>query len=105
MSAGEIFALVTAMEYTYDHSPRDMKVVVQAVSLLIAGVASGAAMALTAVAHDPNLIWFYASLTVAMTVTAVIFWLVFRNYDSFSRATSETRIDMDNGNSQLQDEN
>ncbi|KAF2126190.1 PTR2-domain-containing protein [Dothidotthia symphoricarpi CBS 119687] len=89
MSAGEIFALVTGMEYAYDYSPKDMKVIVQAVSLLIAGLASAIAMALTTVAHDPNLSWFYGSLTGLMTVTAVIFWIIFRRSDNASKTSDQ----------------
>jgi POT family proton-dependent oligopeptide transporter len=81
ISTGEIFAYVTGLEYAYDHSPKDMKVIVQAISLLVAGIGSVVALALTPVAHDPNLLIFYASLTGGMTFTAIIFWLVFRKYD------------------------
>jgi POT family proton-dependent oligopeptide transporter len=81
ISTGEIFAYVTGLEYAYDHSPKDMKVIVQAISLLVAGIGSIVALALTPVVHDPNLVIFYASLTAGMAVTTIIFWLVFRNYD------------------------
>jgi POT family proton-dependent oligopeptide transporter len=81
ISMGEIFSYVTGLEYAYDHSPKDMKVIVQAISLLVAGAGSAVALALSAVAHDPNLVIFYASLTAAMAITTFGFWLVFRNYD------------------------
>jgi POT family proton-dependent oligopeptide transporter len=77
MSAGEIFAYVTALEYAYQYSPKAMKVVVQAVGLLVGGVGSACAMALTPVARDPDLITFYASLTAGMAITTVMFWWVF----------------------------
>lgn len=83
-STGEIFCTVTGLEYAYDHSPKDMKVIVQAISLLVAGIGSVIALALTAVAHDPNLVIFYASLTIAMTVTTFAFWIVFHHYDRAS---------------------
>jgi POT family proton-dependent oligopeptide transporter len=81
LAIGEVFAMVTAMEYAYDHSPKDMKVIVQAVSLLIAGVGSAVAMALTPAARDPLMVGFYGSLTGAMVLTTIIFYLVFRHYD------------------------
>lgn len=81
IATGEIFAYTTALEYAYDHSPNEMKVVVQAISLLIAGIGSATALALTSVAHDPNLTIFYASLSGAMAVTTIVFWLLFRRYD------------------------
>lgn len=58
-----------------------MKVLVQAFSLLIAGVGSACALAIAQVAHDPNLVWFYVSLTIGMTVTTLLFWITFRNRD------------------------
>jgi POT family proton-dependent oligopeptide transporter len=81
LAIGEVFAVVTAMEYAYDHSPKDMKAVVQAVSLLIAGVGSAVAMALTPAAHDPLMVAFYGSLTGAMVLTTIIFYIIFRHYD------------------------
>jgi POT family proton-dependent oligopeptide transporter len=89
ISTGEIFAFVTAYEYAYDHSPKDMKVIVQAINLLMAGMGSVVALALTAVAHDPNLLIFYASLTAGMAVTTMIFWVVFRMYDYQSSSSSD----------------
>ncbi|KAF2278031.1 PTR2-domain-containing protein [Westerdykella ornata] len=82
MAIGEIFAYVTGLEYAYDHSPTAMKAIVQAISLLVAGVGSAVAMALTPVARDPNLTILYGSLFGAMTVTAATFWWRFRKYDS-----------------------
>lgn len=81
MAIGEVFATVTAMEYAYDNSPQRMKAIVQAVSLLIAGVGSAVAMALTPAAHDPLMVGFYGGLTGAMAVTTVIFYITFRHYD------------------------
>jgi POT family proton-dependent oligopeptide transporter len=83
LAIGEVFAVVTAMEYAYDHSPKDMKAVVQAVSLLIAGVGSAVAMALTPAAHDPLMVAFYGSLTGVMVLTTIIFYIIFRHYDGF----------------------
>jgi hypothetical protein len=92
MSAGEIFAYVTALEYAYDHSPKDMKAIVQAINLLIGGIGSAVTLALTAVAHDPNLLVFYASLTGVMAVTAVVFWSLFRKYDNLRAIASDNHL-------------
>lgn len=81
IAAGEIFAYVTALEYAYNHAPKDMKAIVQAISLLVAGIGSACAMGLTPIARDPYLVVFYASLTGAMTATTIIFWFLFRKYD------------------------
>lgn len=89
LAIGEVFAVVTAMEYAYDHSPKDMKAVVQAVSLLIAGVGSAVAMALTPAAHDPLMVIFYGSLTGAMVLTTIIFYIIFRHYDGHTMNDEE----------------
>jgi POT family proton-dependent oligopeptide transporter len=109
MSTGEIFCFVTGLEYAYDHSPQDMKVIVQAISLLVAGIGSIVALALSAVAHDPNLLIFYASLAGAMALTTVIFWLVFRTYDrdtySHEQVSSNTSgVDAEKGSTLQNDQ-
>ena len=78
ISAGEIFAYVTALEHTYHHAPKSMKVVVQAVGLLVGGAGSACAMALTPVARDPYPVTFYGSLAGGMAVTTGMFWVLFR---------------------------
>jgi hypothetical protein len=77
MSVREIFAYVTALEYANENSPKTLEVIVQAVGLLMGGVGSAIAMALTLVAHDPNLIVFYGSLTGTMAITTILFRLLF----------------------------
>ena len=81
IAIGEIFAYVTALEYAYDHSPKNMKAIVQAISLLLAGVGSACAMGLTPISRDPYLVIFYASLASVMAATTTLFWWVFRKYD------------------------
>jgi len=93
LAIGEVFAMVTAMEYAYDHSPKDMKAVVQAVSLLIAGVGSAIAMALTPAARDPLMVIFYGSLTGAMILTTIIFYVIFRHYDRPATKDEERPIE------------
>jgi POT family proton-dependent oligopeptide transporter len=85
ISTGEVFCLTTGMEYAYDHSPQGMKVLVQAIGLLMAAFGSTIALALTTVAYDPNLVIFYASLAGAMTLTTVVAWLLFRKHDKIER--------------------
>ncbi|KAF2742836.1 PTR2-domain-containing protein [Sporormia fimetaria CBS 119925] len=81
IAIGEIFAYVTALEYSYDHSPKSMKAIVQAISLMIAGLGSAAAMGLTPVARDPWLVALYGGLFGGMAVTTGVFWWCFRRYD------------------------
>ena len=81
IAIGEIFAYVTGLEYAYDNSPHGLKAIVQAFSLLVAALGSAGAMGFSPLARDPYLVAFYACLTIAITVTAVIFWWVFSKYD------------------------
>jgi hypothetical protein len=81
IAAGEIFAYVTALEYAHKMSPESMKVFVQAIGLLVGGTGSACAMALTPVARDLHLVFFYASLTGGMAVTTFAFWMVFGGGD------------------------
>jgi len=83
IAAGEIFAYVTALEYAYEHAPRDMKVIVQAFSLLVAGIASACAMGLSPAAKDPYLVILYVGLASAMAATTALFWWKFRAYDAY----------------------
>jgi POT family proton-dependent oligopeptide transporter len=79
ISAGEMFAYVTALDHANENSLKALEIVVQAVGLLVGGVGSACATALTPVAHDPNLIAFYGSLTGGMAITTILFWILFRN--------------------------
>ncbi|KAF2820782.1 hypothetical protein CC86DRAFT_397704 [Ophiobolus disseminans] len=79
ISAGEIFAFFTALSYTYELSPESMKVLVQAVVLLIGAAGSACAMALTPLVYNPYLVYYYAALTAGMGFTTAIFWLVFKS--------------------------
>jgi len=99
IATGEIFAYTTVMEFAYDHSPKDMKSLVQAISLLVAGIGSASAMALAEVARDPWLTYLFAALTGGMAITTVLFWLLFRMYDEddahLKRHGTESRTPLD----------
>jgi len=82
MAISEIFSYVTALEYAYAKAPKDMKTIVQAISLLIAGIGAALGMAISPVAEDPKLVTMYAALAGAMVVGTVIFWWRFKKYDS-----------------------
>lgn len=88
LSIGEILASVSGLEYAYDHSPKDMKALVQAINLVVAGMGSAVAMGLTPIARNPDLIKLYGSLCGAMTFTTILFWLLFHNYDKHPSTNS-----------------
>ncbi|KAE8829323.1 hypothetical protein HRS9122_09138 [Pyrenophora teres f. teres] len=81
VAAGEVFAMTTAMEYAETHAPKQMKVLVQAINMLITGIGSAIALVIAEGAHDPYLVHFYGSLAGGMAVTTIIFYIVFRNKD------------------------
>ncbi|EMD93098.1 hypothetical protein COCC4DRAFT_206370 [Bipolaris maydis ATCC 48331] len=81
MAAGEVYAMTTAMEYAETHSPKEMKVLVQSINMLITGVGSMFAMAIAEAARDPYLMIFYSSLAAAMALTTIVFYALFRNRD------------------------
>lgn len=91
LAVGEILAVVTGMEYAYSQAPQGAKVLVQAVGLLVAAFASGIALSLSVVAHDPNMVVFYGSLTATMAATTIAFWLLFRVGASAARCAGMGR--------------
>ena len=99
MAAGEVFAMTTAMEYAEMHAPKDMKVLVQSINMLITGIGSAFAMIIAEAARDPYLVVFYASLAGGMLLTTIVFYFVFRNNDKDRMATpNSTDNDSERGN-------
>jgi POT family proton-dependent oligopeptide transporter len=89
MATGEIFAMTTAMEYAEKHAPQDMEVFVQGIGMFITGIGSTIALVIAEAARDPYLVIFYASLAGGMFVTAIIFYLIFRNSDQDEPDTTD----------------
>jgi POT family proton-dependent oligopeptide transporter len=90
MAIGEIFTYVTAFEYAYNKSPKEIKTVVQALTQLTACVASALGMAISPVARDPHMVIFYSCLAGAMALTAVLFWWRFGKYDRIDARLNES---------------
>jgi proton-dependent oligopeptide transporter, POT family len=90
MAIGEIFTYVTAFEYAYNKSPKEIKTVVQALTQLTACVASALGMAISPVARDPYMVVFYSCLAGAMALTAVLFWWRFGKYDRIDAHLNES---------------
>jgi POT family proton-dependent oligopeptide transporter len=88
IATGEVFAMTTAMEYAEKHAPKEMKVLVQAINMLITGIGSAIALVIAEGARDPYLTRFYGCLAGAMALTTVVFYVVFRNNDGDEAAPS-----------------
>ncbi|KNG48026.1 oligopeptide transporter [Stemphylium lycopersici] len=99
MATGEVFAMTTAMEYAEMHAPKDMKVLVQSINMLITGIGSAFALLIAEAARDPYLVAFYSGLAGGMLLTTIVFYIVFRNNDKDRIASpNPTDNDSERGN-------
>jgi POT family proton-dependent oligopeptide transporter len=77
----EIFASITLLEYAYSKAPRNMRSIVQALSLLTNAVAAAIGEALVPLSDDPNLVWNYMTCTILAAIGGIAFWFTFRDLD------------------------
>lgn len=59
-----------------------MKSFVMSMFLLTTAFGSALGIALSPTAKDPKLVWMYTGLCVATIIVAVVFWLLFRQYNA-----------------------
>ncbi|EIT79971.1 hypothetical protein AO1008_00572 [Aspergillus oryzae 100-8] len=77
----EVFCLTTGTEYAYNHAPKSMKTLVQAIWLAMAGIGTCLALAFTPLTKDPHLITMYAILAGLLGGATVLLWVLFRHLD------------------------
>ncbi|KAF4760104.1 hypothetical protein HAV15_006823 [Penicillium sp. str.  len=77
----EVFCLTTGTEYAYNHAPKSMKTLVQAIWLAMAGVGTCLALAFTPLTKDPHLVMMYAILTGLLGGAIILLWILFRSLD------------------------
>lgn len=77
----EAFTFPAMYEYAYTQAPESMKAVVQAILNLAFAFASVLGIAMSPTYHDPKLLIMYASLSGALFLTTVIFYILFRKYN------------------------
>lgn len=70
----EIFASVTGLEYAYTKAPKNMRSLVQAVSLLMNAFSSAIGQAFIGLADDPLLVWNYTVVAILAFLGGVGFW-------------------------------
>ncbi|KAJ5159271.1 Major facilitator superfamily domain general substrate transporter [Penicillium coprophilum] len=70
----EILASVTSLEYAYTKAPKNMRSLVQAVSLLMNAFSSAIGQAFIGLADDPLLVWNYTVVAILAFVGAIGFW-------------------------------
>jgi len=81
MALSEIFFVSAGKEFAYNNSPPSMKSFTQALLSLSNAVGAALGAALAPVSRDPYLFGLYLSMTSAMTVVGVGFFMIFRKYD------------------------
>ncbi|OQE01807.1 hypothetical protein PENSOL_c003G06319 [Penicillium solitum] len=77
----EVFCLTTGTEYAYNHAPKSMKTLVQAIWLAMAGVGTCLALAFTPLTKNPHLVMMYAILTGLLGGATILLWILFRSLD------------------------
>jgi POT family proton-dependent oligopeptide transporter len=82
IGASEIMASITSLEYAYTKAPKNMRSMVQAVSLATSAISSALAQALVGLADDPLLVWNYGVVAVLAAFGGTCFWLTFRKLDA-----------------------
>lgn len=81
LALAEVLASVTSLEYAYSKAPKNMRSMVQAVSLFMSAFAAAIGQALTGLATDPLLVWNYVVCAALGLVATVCFFLQFRDLD------------------------
>lgn len=77
----EIFASITSLEYAYSKAPRNMRSLIQAISLFTNAISAAIAEALNPLSADPLLVWNYGVFAVLAFVGGVCFILQFWSLD------------------------
>lgn len=78
---GEVLFSVAGSEYAYNKAAPHMKSTLQAVTMLTVALNSALGLAVSPAAHNPNLTILFASFAGAMTVSSVVFSLLFWKSD------------------------
>ncbi|KAI9745050.1 MAG: hypothetical protein M1818_001328 [Claussenomyces sp. TS43310] len=93
VAAAEIFGFATLFEYSYSKAPKDMKSLVQALSMFASCIASALGMALSTVSTNPEILYLYAALAAAMIMSSLPFWLWFKRYDEIDEELNRLGLD------------
>jgi POT family proton-dependent oligopeptide transporter len=73
---------VTGLEYAYTKAPPNMKSFVQSLYLFTSAIGSAISEALVPATGDPAIMWMYTGVSICAALTGVIFYFIFRHYDS-----------------------
>jgi len=81
IALSEIFASITSLEYAYSKAPRNMRSLIQAISLFTNAISAAIAEALNPLSSDPLLIWNYGAFAVISGVGGLLFIIQFWSLD------------------------
>ncbi|KAF5023970.1 hypothetical protein F66182_3974 [Fusarium sp. NRRL 66182] len=81
IALAEVFASITSLEYAFSKAPKNMRSMVQAVSLFMTAFSAALGQALVGLAADPLLIWNYGVVAILAVVAGTCFWFQFRDLD------------------------
>lgn len=81
IALAEVFASITSLEYAFSKAPKNMRSMVQAVSLFMTAFSAALGQALVGLAEDPLLIWNYAVVAILAFIAGTCFWIQFRHLD------------------------
>jgi POT family proton-dependent oligopeptide transporter len=81
IALSEIFASITSLEYAYSKAPRNMRSLIQAISLFTNAISAAIAEALNPLSSDPLLVWNYGVFAVISGVGGLLFIIQFWSLD------------------------
>jgi POT family proton-dependent oligopeptide transporter len=91
---GEIFASITGLEYAFTKAPPSMKSLVTSIFLLQTAFGSAIGIGVATVAHDPNMVTFYACLSGLTFLAGACFWFCFKHHNQTEEEMN--KLDADN---------
>ncbi|KAF7549046.1 hypothetical protein G7Z17_g6660 [Cylindrodendrum hubeiense] len=81
IALAEVFASITSLEYAFSKAPKNMRSMVQAVSLFMTAFSSALGQALVGLAADPLLVWNYGVVAILAFIAGTCFWFQFKDLD------------------------
>lgn len=82
LALSEIFASITSLDYAFSKAPKNMRSMVQAISLFTTSLSAALGEAFVPLAADPLLVWNYGVVAVIAALGGLLFWLNFRSLDA-----------------------
>ncbi|KAH7209606.1 POT family-domain-containing protein [Fusarium oxysporum] len=81
IALSEVFASITSLEYAFSKAPKNMRSIVQAITLFMTAFSAALGQALVGLAADPLLVWNYGVVAILAVIAGTCFWFQFRSLD------------------------